>query len=263
MGKWCVQEIDNSGFHQQFGQLKQPRHARPNKQWGRYYEGTLGNMIEMHTLYLHLTKMESLPNDINNMSNLKCMYMECPDLVKMESNFCDFQSMTDLTLYKCGMLEELPYLHKLKRLRKLEIIECSRLKKLPQEFGDKGAFSLLEIFSLVRLHELKELPKIKEGAMPLLQKFILVECSAVKIFPKSYFNLKTLQTIKVYGCTSMIMENLGEIQNYNTVLEVKIMSIEDTRVAKQRYSQVREGMKSWLYGEYWRNEHFHLSICAL
>jgi disease resistance protein RPS2 len=226
-------------------------------------EGTFRNMIGMDTLNLQLTKMESLPTDMINMSNLNNLYMECPDLVKMESNFCDFQNITDLTLFKCGMLEELPYLHKLKRLRKLEIIECSILKKLPQEFGDEGVFSSLKIFSLVRLHELKELPEMKEGAMPLLQKFIIVECPALKIFPKSYFNLKTLQIIKVYGCTSIIVENLGQIQNSNTMIEVKTMSIEDTRAAEQRYSQVREGMKSWLYGEYWSNEHFHLSVYAL
>jgi hypothetical protein len=224
-------------------------------------EGTFRNMIGMDTLNLQLTKMESLPRDMNNMSKLRRLYMECPDLVKMESNFCDFQSITDLTLFKCGMLEELPYLHKLKGLKRLEIIECSRLKKLPQEFGDEGVFSSLKMFSLVRLHELKELPEMKEGAMPLLQKFIIVECSALKIFPKSYFNLKTLQIIKLYGCTSMKMENSGEIQNSNTVIEVK--TIEDTRDAKNRYSQVREGMKSWLYGEFWSNEHFHLSNYAL
>jgi hypothetical protein len=226
-------------------------------------EGTVRNMIEMHTLILQLTKMESLPRDMNNMSKLRRLYMECPDLVKMESNFCDFQNITDLTLFKCGMLEELPYLHKLESLKRLEIIECSRLKKLPQEFGDEGVFSSLKMFSLVMLHELKEFPEKKEGAMPLLQKFMIVECPALKIFPKSYFNLKTLQTVKVYGCTSTIMKHLEEIQNSNTMIEVKTMSIEDTRAAEQRYSQVREGMKSWLYGEYWSNEHFHLSNYAL
>lgn len=219
-------------------------------------EGTLGNMIEMHTLMLQLTNMKFLPSDMNKMSRLRRLYLECPDLVKVERNFCDFQSMTTLTLYKCDMLEELPHLHKLQSLKRLEIIECSRLKKVPQEFGEEGAFSLLEMFSLVGLHELEELPMVKGGAMPLLKIFIIVECSALKIFPKSYFNLKTLQVIKVYGCSSMIMENLEEIQESNTMIKVKTMSIEDTRDARKRYSQVGGEIKSWLYGEFWNNEIF-------
>jgi hypothetical protein len=121
----------------------------------------------------------------------------------------------------------------------------------------------LKIFSIVGLHELKELPIVKEGAMPVLEKFIIVECSALKIFPKSYFNLKTLQIIKIYGCSSMIMEDLREIRESNTMIEVKTMSIEDTRDSRKRYSQLMKEMKSWLYGEFWSNEHFHLSnLCT-
>lgn len=218
-------------------------------------EGTLGNMIEMNTLMLQLTKMRSLPSDITNMSKLRRLYMECPDLVKMESNFCAFQSMTSLILYKCGMLEELSHLHKLNKLERLEIIECPRLKKFPQEFGDKEAFSLLKIFSIVGLCELEELPILQEGAMPLLQTFIIVECSALKEFPKSYSDLKTLQTIKISGCSSTIMENLREIQESNRMIEVTRMSVEDTRESRKRYSDLMAEMKSWLYGEFWSNDH--------
>lgn len=236
--------------------LKQLARLHLTNNGGVIREGTLGNMIEMNTLMLQLTKMKSLPSDMYNMPELSRLYMECPDLVKMESNFCDFRRMTSLILYKCGMLEELPHLHKLNSLERLEIIECSRLKKVPQEFGDREAFSSLEIFSIVGLHGLEELPMVKEGAMPLLKTFVIVECSALKIFPMSYFNSKTLKIIKIYGCSSMIMENLREIQESNTMIEVKTMSIEDTRDSRKRYSEVREGMKSWLYGEFWNNELF-------
>jgi len=51
-------------------------------------------------------------------------------------------------------LEELSDLHKLKNLKKLEIINCFRIKKFPKEFGEKGVFSLLEIFSIILLKNL-------------------------------------------------------------------------------------------------------------
>jgi len=138
-------------------------------------EGTLGNMIEINTLILELT----------------------------ESNYCDFQRMTSLILYKCGMWEELPHSHKMNNLKRLEIIDCSRLKKVPREFGDNEAFSSLEICSIVGSHELEE--------FPLFKTFIIVECSSLRIFPLSYFNLKTLKIIKIYHFSSMIMKILREI----------------------------------------------------
>lgn len=115
---------------------------------------------------------------------------------------------------------------------------------------------MLKIFSIVGLYELEELPILQEGAIPLLQTFIIVECSALKVFPKSYSDLKTLQTIKIYGCSSMIMENLREIQESNRMIEVTRMSVEDTRESRKRYSELMEEMKSWLYGEFWSNDVF-------
>jgi len=89
--------------------------------------------------------------------------------------------------------------------------------------------------------------------MPVLETLIIVECSALKVFPKSYFNLKTLQIIKIYGCSSLIMEDLRELRESNKMIEVKTMSIEDTRDSRNRYSQLMTEMKSWLYGEFWSN----------
>jgi hypothetical protein len=96
------------------------------------------------------------------------------------------------------VLEELPHLHKLKSLRQLEIIRCSKLRRFPIEFGDTGTFCLLEIFSLAWLPMLEELPVIEEGAMTSLQIFTMMACTTLNILPKSYMDLKTLQKVRVY-----------------------------------------------------------------
>jgi hypothetical protein len=54
----------------------------------------------------------------------------------------------------------------------------------------------LEIFSLVWLHELEELPLIHEGAMPSLKIFTMMQCEALKMFPKSYLTIKKTQKNK-------------------------------------------------------------------
>ena len=108
--------------------------------------------------------------------------------------------MSNLELTDCSMLEELPHLHKLKSLKQLRIIRCTHLKKFPEEFGEIGAFSLLEIFSIVGLDNLVELPKVEEGAMVSLEMFIVMECRALRTLPSSYLHLKTLQKLRIYGC---------------------------------------------------------------
>ena len=52
------------------------------------------------------------------------------------------------------MLVELPNLHTLKKLQRLKIIACRKLRDLPEQFGDAGSFSELKIFSLVKLEKL-------------------------------------------------------------------------------------------------------------
>jgi len=101
--------------------LKQLTRLHLTNNAGIIREGTLGNMIEMNTLMLQLTKVRSLPSDMNNMSKLRKLYMrklhmECPNLVRIENSFCSFQNTTSPILYKCNMLEELSHLHKLNNL---------------------------------------------------------------------------------------------------------------------------------------------------
>ena len=82
----------------------------------------------------------------------------------------------------------------------LYIFKCIKLKKIPQEFSETGAFSLLEIFSLAYLNKLEELPLIEDGAMPMLKIFTMMKCESLQMFPESCLNLKTPQNVRVYGC---------------------------------------------------------------
>jgi len=218
-------------------------------------EGTLRSMTQMDTMQITLTNMECLPHDMTNMSKLRRLVLECSCLVKLDNNFCNFQNMSNLELSDCSMLEELPHLHKLKSLKQLRIIRCPKLSRLPEEFGENGAFSLLEIFSLVGLEKLEELPKIEEGAMASLQIFTIMDCQALTMLPLSYFELKTLQKLRIYDCP-MATEYLKRFERVKTMVEVVTMSKEDSEEAKKRYLHVKGQMTGWLYGEFWCDELF-------
>lgn len=218
-------------------------------------EGTLKSMTKMDTMQITLTEMERLPHDITNMTKLRRLVLECSLLVKLDNSFCNFQNMSNLELSDCCMLEELPHLHKLRSLRQLRIIRCHKLRRFPNEFGEMGAFPSLEIYSLVELNQLEELPEVEEGAMASLQIFTVMECPALRPLPYSYLNLKTAKKLRIYGCP-MAAENLNGVKGANTMVKVMTMSPEDTAEVKKRYLQVKAQMTGWLYGEFWCDELF-------
>eukprot|EP00253_Pinus_taeda_P015978 PITA_15978 len=103
-------------------------------------ERTLGSMVQMETLALQLTSMTELPADIFNMSKLRRFTLECSHVLKMESKFSEFHNLMHLQLWNCPTLEDLPDLHKLTSLKRLDIFNCVKLRKFPKEFGEIGAF---------------------------------------------------------------------------------------------------------------------------
>ena len=218
-------------------------------------EGTLRSMVDIETLYLSLTDMESLPDGIFYISKLRKLLLQCPHMRRMESKFCEFHNLIILQLWECQRLEELPDLYNLRSLRRLDIFKCIKLKRFSKEFGDTGTFPLLENFAIVNLSELEELPKLQEGAMPRLKVFTIMLCEALKKVPENYWNLKELQKLRVYGC-SKILDNLESMDKINKEREVVTMSTTDTLKVLDRYLQVRHNLSSWFYSEFSNSELF-------
>ena len=94
----------------------------------------------------------------------------------MRIEVCSLKNLSYLKFYECLMLGELQHLPKLQNLRHLEIILCLEVMKIPDEFGEKEAFPLLKIFSLVGIQKLRNLPERKEDAMPFLDIFNIMDC---------------------------------------------------------------------------------------
>jgi len=104
-----------------------------------------------HWFHVDHVKEKNFISMSQNVISISRLFSVCDRVVKMVSNSCDFQNLSHLKLSNFYMLEKLPDLHKLERLRKLDIFNCPKLKNFPKEFGEYGAFSLLDIFSLGEL----------------------------------------------------------------------------------------------------------------
>ncbi|GLJ28820.1 hypothetical protein SUGI_0568200 [Cryptomeria japonica] len=114
--------------------------------------------------------------------------------VKIEKKFLNMSSVTPdrnsisefqgyLSLFDCGMLKQLPNLHNLPSLKHLHIIECSKIEKFPEEFGKRGGFPKLELFSVVKLRKMKQLPTLEEGAPPSRKTLTIMQCEALRMLP--------------------------------------------------------------------------------
>jgi hypothetical protein len=213
----------------------------------------MGSMDKIEKIQLRFTGLANLPNDFINMSEIKRFSLKCPCVVKMDSQFYKFQNLSWLKLENCNKLEELSDLHKLKNLKKLEIINCFRIKKFPKEFGEKGVFSLLEIFSIILLKNLEELPLIEEGAMPSLQIFKIMLCEDLKMLPKSYLNIRKLRKIRLWGC-SMVHQNLEKIKRANKTIKVVTKTTTQVINILERWIRVENVREHYFYGEFWSDK---------
>lgn len=76
----------------------------------------------METLELKMDMITFLREDIINMSKLKKFSLKSSHIVKLKNKFCEFPNINYLRLGDSDMLKELPHLHNLRSLKKLDII---------------------------------------------------------------------------------------------------------------------------------------------
>ncbi|KAH9301954.1 hypothetical protein KI387_013537, partial [Taxus chinensis] len=126
------------------GTLKQLKRLELENNGETIRQGMLERMKEKESLTLKLTQMESLLHDMITMSNVRKIRLVCPQLLSIDDSFCGFQHLSYINLCKCDALKQLPALHKLVSLKHLEILACPNIEKLPEEFGESGAFPKLE-----------------------------------------------------------------------------------------------------------------------
>ncbi|KAH9292896.1 hypothetical protein KI387_041918 [Taxus chinensis] len=218
--------------------------------------GMLGSMKQIDSMWLHLTNMESLPHDMFSLSKLRRLWLTCPQLLQIEDSFYAFQHLSCIRLHNCGMLKRLPALHKVVSLKQLEIIGCSNIEKLPKEFGERGAFPKLEVFSLVNLEKLEEVPVVEEGAMPSLKTLTIMECEALQMLSESYWNLKSMEKIRVYGCSIVLTTMPKNFIKVENKVQTVTLSTADTQTLRKRFMKMISSHEEFIHQEFWNNELF-------
>ncbi|XP_059077127.1 plant intracellular Ras-group-related LRR protein 1-like [Cryptomeria japonica] len=210
------------------------------------------------------THMQILPHAMTAMSKLKELYLQCPQLLQKEVSFCEFQHLRYIKLIQCSVLKHLPALRKPRILMQLEIVKCTNMEKLPEEFGKVGIFPKLDMFTVVKVEKMEQLPKL-EGALPSLKTLTIVKCEALERIPQCYWNLKSVEKIRVYGCSKVqhvISEEEDFIRTKTKVLMIRVSNAE-IQALEERYFEIRHGGGHFYYVEFWCNEVFRFLEFAM
>ncbi|GLJ28848.1 hypothetical protein SUGI_0568480 [Cryptomeria japonica] len=221
-------------------------------------EGVLGTMKQMESLFLDLTDMEKLPSDMTAISKLKKLWLVCPHLLQIEDSFCEFQNLGYICLFNCSMLKQLPLLHKLTNLKHLQIVACRNIEKFPEEFGNEGAFPKLEVFSLVEVERIEHLTIVEGGALPSLKILTVMKCESLQRIPQCYWNLKSVEKIRVYGCSKvqLVMKEEESFINTKSKVQTITLSTTETKTSEKRYNDILRRGEHFYYGEFWCSEMF-------
>ncbi|XP_057832576.2 probable disease resistance protein At1g61300 [Cryptomeria japonica] len=221
-------------------------------------EGMLGTMKQMETLFLDLTDTEKLPHDMIAMSKLRTLWLACPHLIHIDDSFCGFKNVGNIRLFNCGKLKQLPPLQKLENLKYLQIVKCPNIEKFPEEFGKGGGFPKLEVFSVVEAEKLEQLPMVEEGALPSLKILTIMKCEALQRLPQCYWNLKSVEKIRVYGCSKVLHVMAEEEKFMKTKSKVQTITLSSTqtKTLEKRYYDIRCRGEHFYYGEFWCSEMF-------
>ncbi|XP_057832571.2 probable disease resistance protein At1g61300 [Cryptomeria japonica] len=221
-------------------------------------EGMLGTMKQMESLFFDLTDTEKLPHDMTAMSKLRILWLTCPHLIEIEDSFCGFQNIGYIRLFNCGKLKQLPPLQKLENLKHLQIVKCPNIEKFPEEFGKWGGFPKLEVFSVVEVEKLEQLPIAEEGALPSLKILTIMKCEALQRLPQCSWNLKSVEKIRVYGCSKVLHVMVEEEKFIKTKSKVQTITLSsaETKTLEKRYYDILRRGEHFYYGEFWYSEMF-------
>ncbi|GLJ27013.1 hypothetical protein SUGI_0529390 [Cryptomeria japonica] len=167
-------------------------------------------------------------------------------------------SMKRMEHLRLDLTERLPALHKLRSLKQLEIIYCPNIEKFPEEFGKAGGFPKLELFSVVEMEKLEQLPIVEEGALPSLKTLTIMNCEALQRLAQCYWNLKSIEKIRVYGCPNVqhVMAEEKDFINTQRKVQTVTLSITETQAFEKRFNGMFRKLEYGHYGEYWSSEIF-------
>ncbi|GLJ28825.1 hypothetical protein SUGI_0568140 [Cryptomeria japonica] len=248
----------------------------------------MGCLKRLVYLGLSFVPLKRLPNSVTALKNLQILDLYRSDITQLPSGISKLTSLKLLDVSFCKHLQWKPY--GISRLTSLEYLDafassnmqwnkCRRdrlpisdlgtLNKLKRlglhnngeiiQKGMLGTMNQVE-YLLVKLRKLEQLPIVEEAALPSLKTLTIMKCEALQRLPQCYWNLKSVEKIRVYGCSKVLFVMAEEESLIKTKIKVQTITLStiETQTSEERYHDILQGGEHFYYGEFWCSEMFQL-----
>ncbi|CAA7055701.1 unnamed protein product [Microthlaspi erraticum] len=163
-------------------------------------------------LHMQSSKLETLWEGIQPLSNLKWMNLDCSKYLKGLPDLSTATSLRELTLRECSRLANLPSsIGNATNLEKLDLFGCSSLVDLSSSI--ENAINLKEL-DLSHCSSLVKLPSSIGNALNLTE-LDLSECTSLLELPSSIGNANSLKHLDLIHCLSLteLPSSIGNATN--------------------------------------------------
>ena len=148
--------------------------------------------------------------DLSGVPNLKQLILQrCTRLYKIHASLGDLKRLTRLDLSGCKRLKSLPHKINLEALETFIIYVCSRLKKFLEVVGNMSCLLVLSLNETA----ITRLPLSIEHLIGLINLY-LRDCKNLSSLPNGCYSSMSLKSLNLSGCTKLVKlpENLGNIE---------------------------------------------------
>eukprot|EP01018_Ginkgo_biloba_P006575 Gb_12858 [translate_table: standard] len=108
-------------------------------------EGFLTNLNSLKVLDLSWTKIYSLPTSIGQLKNLESLSVRATPISNLPETICYLTRLEVLDVSCCRSLKSLPRMSELRRLKDLNLRDCSQLAFLPFEISELISLEMLDM----------------------------------------------------------------------------------------------------------------------
>jgi hypothetical protein len=185
----------------------------------------LGNMTALKKLDVGFTAIKQLPSSFNLLKNLEDLsFYRCTCLIK-SPEFSETSHLNKLTFGGCTSLVKIhESIGHLKRLGSLDLSECKNLRSLP--ISSTSNLESLKYLSLYYCSKLDKLPE-QWGNMKALQQ-LNADGTAIEQLPSSLGDLSNLSILRLNGCggpsSSWISPNSSNRMSLLSISELRSLT---------------------------------------
>ncbi|OMO69152.1 hypothetical protein COLO4_29222 [Corchorus olitorius] len=235
-GELCIEELDHvkclrdaQSANLSMKQNLRSHYTSLNSLWiGSFHDqlptlpdGLLQNHNQLEELYIHLRKLNSLSNLLDNLSGLKRLDLQmCQDLQSLPAGLKNLSSLKSLHLSDCDSLDTLPEngLQGLSSLNSLWVQNCKNLVSLSNGVSHLASLRDLFIFSCPKLISLPD--SIQH--LSAVRSLKIWDCEGLTCLPNEIEHLSSLSLLEIRRCPNLTslprgLQSLKDLRNLTII----------------------------------------------